>query len=229
MIIYYFVNFFIGSCLASHIHVIYDRFNNKNFILSRSECNNCHTTLNLLDEIPILSYLILQGRCRYCKESIPSELFLTELIGGWAFITCNFHSIVGIRTAIITCSLLICAIFDYYTQEFPTIFIIPASIVAIFNFSLPTLPDLVQFIPIFLILCYYAFKKQLGSGDLLIYLILTIYFDPNFANYVFLIAAIIFLIDNLLIKKIDTNQPTALVPYLFLSLILQLLQKSPYS
>lgn len=220
MIIYYIAKFLIGSCLASHIHVIYDRFDKANFISGRSRCDNCHTTLNLLDEIPIFSYLFLQGRCRYCKENIPAETFLAELIGGWAFFSCNLHSLKGILTAILIFSLLTCAIFDYYTQEFPTIFIIPAIMISIFNFTPPTFYDLLQFIPIFVILLYYVKKQQLGSGDLLVYLILAIYFKPQFANYVFLIAALLFLIDNLLIKKIDTDQSSALVPYLFISLTL---------
>lgn len=223
MILYYFANFFIGSCLASHIHVVYDRYNKQNFVFSRSQCSHCFTTLNLLDEIPIISYLFLHGRCRYCNAVIPAELFLTELIGGWAFLNCYFYSFNGISRAILILSLLTCAVFDYYTQEFPIVFIIPAMIISIFNFSIPTSLDLLQFIPIFIVLLYYVKTKKLGSGDLLIYLILALYFKPQFANYVFLIAAVFFLIDNLLIKKIDLGQPTALVPYLFLSLTLKLI------
>lgn len=223
MFIYYIANFFIGACIASHLGVVYDRFNNGNFILARSKCDNCHTTLTLLDEIPLFSYLFLQGKCRYCRESISPNLFLIELIGGFSFLNCNFNSLKGIATAILISLLLLCAIFDYYMQEFPTILIIPAAIISITNFSTPTFSDLIQFVPIFIILCYYTFKKQLGSGDLLIYLILAIYFKPEYANYIFLFAAIFFLIHNLLIKKIDRNQPLALVPYLFLGLTIKLL------
>lgn len=223
MLICYIANFLIGSCLGSHIHVIYDRFNNENFIFARSKCNNCYTTLNLLDEIPLFSYLFLSGRCRYCKYPISADLFLTELLGGFAFLNCNFKTLDGILTGLLIFSLFTCAIFDYYTQEFPTILIIPAIIISISNFSIPTLFDLLQFIPISLILCYYIFKKQLGSGDLIIYLIIAIYFSPEFANQTFLIAAVIFLTHNLLFKKIDKNQQIALVPYLFISLIFKLL------
>lgn len=223
MLIYSIANFLIGSCLASHINVIYDRFNKTDFIRSRSRCDNCYTQLSLLDEIPLISYLFLLGHCRYCYNKIPAELFLTELIGGFAFLNCDFHSFNGICLSILIFSLLCCAIFDYHDQEFPTVFIVPAIIIAIFNFSIPSLTDLIQFIPIFILLVYYVYKNKLGSGDLIIYLILALYFNAEFANQVFLIAAIIFIFVFILIKKANKNQRVALVPYLLLGLIIKLL------
>ncbi|WP_367302786.1 prepilin peptidase, partial [Lactobacillus helveticus] len=112
-LIYLFTNFVIGTCIASHMAVIFDRWENKNFIFSRSYCKYCHFELSLLDEIPIISYLLLRGHCRYCKQPIPSELFLFELVEGFAFSLIDFSSINGITNSVFLSSLLLTAISDF--------------------------------------------------------------------------------------------------------------------
>ena len=129
--LFIFTNFIIGSCLASHAAVVYEHWNDKNFIYSRSQCNNCHLELSILDEIPLLSYLFLQGKCRYCYQQIPVELFLFELIGGFAFCLLDFSKTQDIITAILLFSLLVVAISDYQKQEFDLLLLIPAISVAI--------------------------------------------------------------------------------------------------
>ncbi|WP_232463141.1 prepilin peptidase [Lactobacillus acidophilus] len=98
--IYFLLNFFIGACLASHANVIYERWDTRNFIFSRSYCDNCKSTLSLLDEIPLFSYLLLKGKCKYCQKNIPRELFFFELVGGFAFCTINFSDKSQIITSI---------------------------------------------------------------------------------------------------------------------------------
>ena len=217
-------NFFIGSCLASHSYVIYERFNQTNYIFSRSKCNACNTELSLLEEIPLFSYLFLRGRCYSCKNKIPAELLFIELLGGFTFLNCDFSTKDGITMAIVLFSVLTCTIFDYHTQEFPTACIIPAIIATIFHFSSFSNIDLIQSVPITLLLTYYVFQNKLGNGDLILYLILVFYFSTEFANYTFLLASIICLIHYFLNKKrIDKKQKFALFPYLFLSLVIILI------
>lgn len=48
----------------------------------RSVCDKCGRVLGCLDLIPIISYLILQGRCRTCRSSISPRHFISELAGG---------------------------------------------------------------------------------------------------------------------------------------------------
>lgn len=55
----------------------------------RSACPSCHTQLSSLDNIPLISWLVLRGRCRYCKAPISVRYPLTEAGTGllWAAIT----------------------------------------------------------------------------------------------------------------------------------------------
>lgn len=53
------------------------------FIVGRSCCDRCNRTLSIRDLIPILSYALLQGKCRTCKNKIP---LLYPLLEVWAVI-----------------------------------------------------------------------------------------------------------------------------------------------
>ena len=48
-------------------------------------CESCSTVLKAADSIPLISYLLLKGRCRYCGAKIPMAELLCELCGGAVF------------------------------------------------------------------------------------------------------------------------------------------------
>ena len=52
----------------------------------RSYCPNCNHKLGNLDLIPVLSYLFLGGKCRYCKIKIRSRYILLEIFSGLVFL-----------------------------------------------------------------------------------------------------------------------------------------------
>ena len=53
---------------------------------TRSYCPNCNHKLTFLDMIPILSYVCLGGKCRYCKEKIRPRYILLEILSGIVFV-----------------------------------------------------------------------------------------------------------------------------------------------
>ena len=53
---------------------------------TRSYCPNCKHKLTFLDMIPILSYVCLGGKCRYCKEKIRPRYLLLEVLSGIVFV-----------------------------------------------------------------------------------------------------------------------------------------------
>lgn len=52
----------------------------------RSYCPNCNHRLNFWDLIPVLSYIFLRGKCRYCHEKIRPRYIIIELLSGIAFL-----------------------------------------------------------------------------------------------------------------------------------------------
>lgn len=67
----------------------------KDITHERSFCPNCNHKLGFLDLIPILSYIFLKGKCRYCKEKIRPRYLLLEILSGLvfliAYISMNFN------------------------------------------------------------------------------------------------------------------------------------------
>ncbi len=72
--------FVIGLILGSFVNAAVWRIKNKkDLVLGRSECIRCHHGLAWYDLIPVASWLVLRGRCRYCKKAISPQYPLVEL------------------------------------------------------------------------------------------------------------------------------------------------------
>jgi len=70
----------VGFALASFIGTLSYRLPRHISILSPpSFCPHCQKRLKLYDLIPVLSYSILRGRCRYCGGKIPVQYFISEI------------------------------------------------------------------------------------------------------------------------------------------------------
>ena len=71
---------FIGASLGSFFNVCVDRLPaDKSIVNPPSHCDSCQRRLTTLDLIPVLSFLVLRGRCRTCGARIPWRVFLVEL------------------------------------------------------------------------------------------------------------------------------------------------------
>jgi len=100
--------------------------------LSRSFCPDCRHTLSWQDLIPLLSFLILKGKCRYCHQPISSQYPLVELATGTLFaLVFNYLSTLPgfvnlILLLVITCFLIIIFVYDLKHYIIPDKIIYPA-------------------------------------------------------------------------------------------------------
>jgi leader peptidase (prepilin peptidase)/N-methyltransferase len=79
----------LSLCVGSFFNVcIYRLPKEKSIVTPRSFCPRCQTPIKWYDNVPVLSYLILQGRCRFCKEPISIQYPLVELITAGIFTWC---------------------------------------------------------------------------------------------------------------------------------------------
>ncbi|MBI2908379.1 MAG: prepilin peptidase [Chloroflexi bacterium] len=79
--------FVLGASVGSFLNVVADRLpKGESLVRPRSRCPACGTTLAPADMIPVLSYLLLRGRCRYCGASIPLRVLLVEAATGLLFV-----------------------------------------------------------------------------------------------------------------------------------------------
>ncbi len=79
------VAFVIGCFIGSFLNVVIWRVPNGISLVNpkRSFCPNCKSPIRWHDNIPVISYLVLHGKCRDCHEPISGRYPLVELLGGF--------------------------------------------------------------------------------------------------------------------------------------------------
>lgn len=74
-----FIIFILGVSIGSFLNVVIDRSLKGEKIIGRSYCPSCKNTLQVKDLIPLLSFFLSKGKCRYCKNQISWQYPLVEL------------------------------------------------------------------------------------------------------------------------------------------------------
>ena len=73
--------FWLGACLGSFINVVAYRLpRDESLVFPGSHCPHCGRPIAPYDNIPILSWLLLRGRCRRCGKPISARYLLVEAL-----------------------------------------------------------------------------------------------------------------------------------------------------
>lgn len=79
--------FIIGLCIGSFLNVVILRaFSDESIVFPGSKCPTCQKPLKWYHNIPIFSFLILKGKCAFCKDPISFQYPIVELITGLLFV-----------------------------------------------------------------------------------------------------------------------------------------------
>jgi prepilin signal peptidase PulO-like enzyme (type II secretory pathway) len=84
--IFFIFIFLIGLFFGSFLNVLIDRLPIGESILGRSHCEKCKHVLSWKDLIPLISFIYLKGKCRYCHTTLSYQYPLMELFTGIMFI-----------------------------------------------------------------------------------------------------------------------------------------------
>lgn len=129
------VSFIMGVVFGSFYNVCIFRIPEKLSIINPpSHCYNCNSRLKPLDLVPILSWIMLKGRCRYCGEKISYRYALIEFLTGILFLLVfnkYGYNIQTIYYLIFISMLIIITFIDIDHYIIPDCLIIFGSIVAI--------------------------------------------------------------------------------------------------
>lgn len=105
-----------GAVTGSFLNVCILRIpENQNFVTGRSHCSACGHVLAFYDMVPVLSWLFLKGRCRYCRAPVSIQYPAVELLTASAFILCLLSKGPGMGSAIMcmfSCILITAAFID---------------------------------------------------------------------------------------------------------------------
>src|SRR5690349_21434551 len=118
----------LGAAVGSFLTVIVDRYDVAETVLTgRSHCDTCKENLRWWELVPLLSYVILQGKCARCHKQIPALYPVFEAITAIAFVLVRLAqpSPVSypylILELIFVSFLLVLLFYDWMTQTFPTL------------------------------------------------------------------------------------------------------------
>ena len=118
MLIFYLLIFIFGLFIGSFLNcVIYRLEQGESFLKGRSYCPNCKHQLAWYDLLPVLSFLFLRGRCRYCKKPISWQYPIVELFTGIVF-TLPLFSYSFLRAGILGTDIPSLINYIYYLLEY---------------------------------------------------------------------------------------------------------------
>ncbi len=138
--------FILGLVLGSFANVcIYRMPRNMSIVKPNSHCTNCNSFVKWYDNIPILSYIILKGKCRNCGSKISLRYPFIELSCGFLFLSMLF--LFGFSYILIPfCLLVFCLL-----------------VITVIDFDFQIIPDEISFFLIILGLLISAFNIMLGD------------------------------------------------------------------
>lgn len=192
--VYLIIFFILGAHMGSFLTVVGLRApKGENFINKKSHCDSCGHILHLYEMIPIISYIIQKGRCRYCHKKIDIMALYMEFFTGVlfcvAFYSFGFSLELLIALGIVSL-LMIVTVSDLTYLIIPDgvliFFAIYFLIIQFFNLGLSGLPSkllsavfLFGIMYLIMFIGNKAFKKEsLGGGDIKMMAVVGLVLDP---------------------------------------------------
>ena len=134
--------FVLGLIVGSFSNVcIYRIPRNESIVYPASHCPKCRTTIRPIDNIPLLSYILLKGRCRNCKSKISIQYPVVEFLTGFIYLIIYLIYGLSIQTLIyiiLSSALIIIAFIDLNEQIIPDVISLPGIVMGfILSFLVP--------------------------------------------------------------------------------------------
>lgn len=233
-ILYLIIFFIFGTLMGSFLTVIGLRLPKKeNFTTTRSHCDRCGHVLEGKDMIPIISYLLQRGKCRYCGEKVDIlstyiEIF-TGLLFAVAFYAFGFSYELLIALGIVSL-LMIVVVSDITYLIIPDEVLIFISayfvIIQILNLGLigagkQILSGIFLFGVMYLIMFIgnkTLKKESLGGGDIKMMFVFGLVLDPLLGALSIFIGSVIALPTSLILLKKQSERVIPFGPFLLLAL-----------
>lgn len=174
-VLYLFV-FIFGTVIGSFMNVVIYRVPRKISIAKgRSFCPACSHKLGAADLVPLISWIGLRGKCRYCKAPISPRYPIVELLGGAVAVLCVALKGFTPMAAVAFCAIMILmdiAFIDADTMEIPNGLVIALAVPAIAAAFLAPQIGIVEraigiaAISVPMLLITLAIKGAFGGGDI---------------------------------------------------------------
>jgi len=184
--------------------VIYRLPRGKSIIKPPSSCPHCQKRIKFYDNIPLLSYILLKGKCRYCQQKISFTYPLVEFLTPSCFVLLYVHySLIFyfFASCLFTSALIALCFIDFYHQILPDEITLPgltlALIYSLFRPDLSLNQALVGAVVgsgflLFIYGAYYLLRRKegLGMGDVTMMLMVGAYLGWLQAFFTLILASL---------------------------------------
>lgn len=225
-----------GLAFGSFGNVLVYRIHAKKPITGRSMCPSCQRTLSWFELFPVLSFLVLRGKCRTCHHKISQRYPLVELGSALLFIVAYTlypgSPLLALVTAFLLYFLFLTCVFDASYQQIPDVFTIFITVFAVLSvvfrgeYTSALLGSAVM-------LLWFGGQwlvsrgRAVGTGDIFLTAALGLWLGLRYALMTILfsyMAGAVIIGVLILLKKIrEKQQRIAYVPFLTIGVLLTLL------
>ncbi len=184
-----------GLIVGSFLNVVIYRLPlNRSVVKPRSFCPHCAETVKFYDNVPVLSYILLRGKCRNCRASISFRYPLVELFTAltfwYSYIQFGLVPVYAGFAILFQCILLVLALIDFDHQILPDELTLGGSMVfLVYAFFNPAVKPMDAYITsvgtalVFTLLYVFYIKVRkiegLGQGDIKMVLLLGAFLGAN--------------------------------------------------
>jgi leader peptidase (prepilin peptidase) / N-methyltransferase len=224
--------FVFGAAIGSFLNVCIFRLPaNASIVRPLSQCPHCHSPIRFYDNIPLISYLILKGKCRDCEEKIswryPLVEFITAILALLLFarfyLTLNF-----LIFFIFTAVLIVITFIDLDHQIIPDVLTLPGIpiffLLAVFVVQVPWLEAIIGLLigggvllAIALVYEFITKREGMGGGDIKLLAMIGGFLGWKSLIFVLLVSSLlgaIIGIAAMVIKKQDMKYAVPFGPFL---------------
>lgn len=209
----------LGSILASFINCMSWRIvHGESVWKGRSHCTACGHVLYAKDLVPILSYVCLKGKCRYCKTQVSKRYLLIEILLSVVFVSFIWKygiSFLTLRYLVLSCILLGLSLVDFDSYEIPDGFIITGILWWLITMPFIETPIVEQLktgiiggvaiggsiLALSLLMDKILKKESMGGGDIKLFFMLGLYMGPTLSLVNLNISCILGIFLVVLMKK----------------------------
>ena len=136
--------FVFGSMVGSFLNVCIVRMpHEKSIVWPGSHCVYCKKNLSWFDNIPLLSFIFLRGRCRHCNQKISPRYFIVELLTASLFLVFYLHfgrDIILLPYLIMLCGFIVATFIDFGHRIIPDEISVGGMIMGLlFSLAIPSL------------------------------------------------------------------------------------------
>jgi leader peptidase (prepilin peptidase) / N-methyltransferase len=244
--VFYLLSFVLGASVGSFVQVIATRLHVAPIIKGRSKCLSCGEALRVSDLIPVVSYFLLRGRCRYCRAPYGVSALFIEIFFGGVFLSL-YHFVLAPVPGMFESGLLlvyytvlfivlgVMALYDRVHSYVPIYFLLLFLVLTfsmffvrlITNFSIEDLFAPILVATPFLVIWLVTKGKGVGFGDVLLFVGVGAFFGLYAGLAVFMLSvwtgAIVGLVVKYALKKKEGNKiAIPFVPFIALAFVLVL-------